>query len=157
VAVISDELRQFLEGPNSIVVGTQDGRLIPEAARALVLRCGADGDSVTLWLPVSEASRTVTNVAIDQRIAVAVELPALHKTRQLKGVVTKVGNASVKRRAMLDAAFEAFTEQCLAIGLPRRLLDRVVRWPATEVAMRVTSVFDQTPGPGAGALLGGAP
>jgi hypothetical protein len=58
---------------------------------------------------------------------------------------------------MLNEAFEAFTQQCLSIGLPRRLLDRVMRWPATEIVMRVNAVFDQTPGPGAGALLGSAP
>jgi hypothetical protein len=152
--VLTADLRQFLEGPNSIIVATQDGGLMPEAARALVLRCGEDGDSVTMWLPVSEAPRTVANLKADPRIAVAVELPSMHITRQLKGVATKVGNAPAKRRALLDEAFEAFTLQCLAIGLPRRLLDRVVRWPATEITMRVESVFEQTPGPGAGELLG---
>src|SRR4029453_1259831 len=100
MALISAELREFLEGPNSIIVATQDGKLMPEAARAMVLRCEQDGDRVTVWLPTTVSARTVANMAIDKPIAVAVELPSQHKTRQLKGVATKVGPAPAKRCAM---------------------------------------------------------
>jgi hypothetical protein len=153
MALITPELREFLDGPNSMVAATRDGQKMPECARVLVLRCGDDGESVTLWLPAAVSARTVANLAVDRRIAVAVELPALHKTRQLKGTAIKVGNAPARRRPMLDEAFERFIQQCTTVGMPRRLLERVVRWPATEIAMKVEAVFEQTPGPGAGEPL----
>jgi hypothetical protein len=149
MALLTPALRQFLEGPNSIIVGTQNGQLVPECARGLMLRCG-EGDQVSVWLPVSASARTIANLAADERIAIALELPSAHVTRQLKGVAIKVGAAPAKRRAMLDEGFERFIEQCGTVGLPRRLLDRVVRWPATEIVVRVEAVFEQTPGPGAG-------
>src|SRR5689334_15286039 len=127
MSLITPELARFLEGPNSIIVATQDGRLMPDCTRALVLRC--EGDGVVLWLPAAIAARTEANLAVDPRIAVAAELPSAHVTRQLKGVATRVQPAPDSRRAMLDEAFEAFTQQCMTVGLPRRLLDRVIRWP----------------------------
>jgi hypothetical protein len=149
--LITPELARFLEGPNSIIVATQDGQLMPECARGLLLRC--QGDDVTLWLPSAVTARTEANLTADPRIAVAAELPSAHVTRQLKGVVTRVMKAPEDRRAMLDEGWEAFVQQCGAVGLPRRLLERVIRWPVTEIHLRVNAVFDQSPGPGAGEPL----
>ncbi|HXU80292.1 MAG TPA: pyridoxamine 5'-phosphate oxidase family protein [Polyangia bacterium] len=153
--LITPELARFLEGPNSIIVATQDGQRMPECARGLLLRCPG-GDDVTLWLPAAVAARTAANLAVEPRIAVAAELPSAHVTRQLKGIATRVLTAPDQRRALLDEGWEAFVQQCGTVGLPRRLLDRVVRWPVTEIHIRVNAVFDQTPGPGAGEPLGGA-
>src|SRR6185436_18178589 len=143
--LITPELARFLEGPNSIIVATQDGQRMPECARGLLLRCPG-GDDVTLWLPA----------AVEARIAVAAELPSAHVTRQLKGIATRVLTAPDQRRALLDEGWEAFVQQCGTVGLPRRLLDRVVRWPVTEIHIRVNAVFDEARGPGAGEPLGGA-
>jgi hypothetical protein len=155
MALITPELAQFLEGPNSIIVGTQDGKRMPDCARGLLLRC--QGDDVTLWLPSAVSARTEANLAIDPRIAVAAELPSAHKTRQVKGLVTRVLTAPESHRALLQEGFEAFIQQCGTVGLPRRLLERVILWPATEVHFRVNAVFEQSPGPGAGEPLGSAP
>jgi hypothetical protein len=150
--VLSRELVEFLEGPNSIVVATHDGKLHPEVTRGLTLRCTGD-DTVRVWLPARPAARAVANLALEKRIAVAVELPSLHKTRQLKGVVTAVRPAPDDRRALIDEAFAGFSAQCATIGVPPRLLERVVLWPAVEIELRVDAVFEQTPGPGAGEPL----
>jgi hypothetical protein len=149
--LITPELARFLEGPNSIIVATQDGQRMPECARGLLLRC--QGDDVTVWLPSAVSARTEANLAADPRIAVAAELPSAHLTRQLKGVVTRVLTAPESHRSLLEEGFEAFVQQCGSVGIPRRLLERVIRWPATEVHLRVNAVFDQTPGPGAGEPL----
>jgi hypothetical protein len=39
------------------------------------------------------------------------------------------------------------------LGLPRIATDGWVTWPCTAIRLRVQAVFDQTPGPGAGAQL----
>ena len=39
------------------------------------------------------------------------------------------------------------------VGLPRVATDGWVMWPAVAVRFRVNALFDQTPGPGAGAPL----
>jgi len=39
------------------------------------------------------------------------------------------------------------------IGVPRRLVRNVTRWPAFAIEMRVEHVFEQTPGPNAGSRI----
>ena len=36
---LTPEQIAFLEGPNSLVIATQDGNLVPEVTRGLALRC----------------------------------------------------------------------------------------------------------------------
>jgi hypothetical protein len=153
---ITEELRRFLEGPLSIAVATQDGALHPDCTRALALRPGPGPDQVTLWLPESIADRARRNLANDARIAVGANRPTTHQTFQLKGRAVHVAPAAEDARAVIDGRFEAFIVEVMQVGMPRRLADRVLRWPALEIQVVVEDVFDQTPGPGAGGRLGAA-
>jgi hypothetical protein len=49
--------------------------------------------------------------------------------------------------------WEGFLRGVEAIGIPRAAFERWVTWPAVAIRLRVTSLFDQTPGPQAGAPL----
>jgi hypothetical protein len=139
----------FLEGPNSLVIATQDGSLIPQATRGLTVRC-LGPDRVVAWLPASLAGPAVANLAREPRIALGVSRPSSHQTFQLKGRAVKVGPAAPEAEATVDRAFEAFVQEATAVGMPLRLLQPIVRWPAVEIVVEVTEIYDQTPGPGAG-------
>jgi hypothetical protein len=147
--LLSPEQRAFLEGPNTLAVATQDGNLMPEATRALTLRCLAD-DRVVVWFPAGIAARAQANLARDPRLAVAVSRPSTHQTFQLKGRAVSVRAAGPEARATIDQAFAAFLQEAGAVGMPPRLLQPIVLWPALEVEIEVSEVYDQTPGPGAG-------
>ena len=146
---LTPEQVAFLEGPNSLVVGTQDGRRVPEATRALALRHEA-GDRVTVYLPAGSSDQAVANLAREPRIAVGVSRPSTHKTYQLKGRALEVKPAPADAQPALEQAFAAFVQEAAAVGLPPRLLQPVVYWPAVMVLVEVSEVYDQTPGPGAG-------
>jgi hypothetical protein len=147
---LTEDLRQFLAGPVSIAVATQDGALHPDCTRALAIRPGPGPNQVTVWLPTPIAERACSNLGRDPRIAVGASRPTTHQTFQLKGRAVRVAPGGDDARAIIDGCFEAFTQEALQVGMPRRLLDRVVRWPVVEVEVEVEDVFDQTPGPGAG-------
>jgi hypothetical protein len=44
-------------------------------------------------------------------------------------------------------------ERLTMIGLPLSTLERWEVWPCVAVRLRVTALFNQTPGPNAGAVL----
>ena len=148
-AALTPEQIAFLEGPNSLVIATQDGQLVPEVTRALALRCDG-GDRVTVTLPARIAGRAVANLAVEPRIAVGVNRPSSHRTYQLKGRVLAVTEAPLAGRERVEAAFAAFANEVTMVGLPPRLLQAVVRWPVIEILVEVAEIYDQTPGPGAG-------
>jgi hypothetical protein len=47
----------------------------------------------------------------------------------------------------------ALAESWGIIGVPPRITLRMNHWPCYAVRLRVTSIYDQTPGPGAGGAL----
>lgn len=148
--VIDADKAAFLAGPNSIALATHDGKLIPECTRALGLKHHLGTDLVTVWLPETTEGNLRRNLAAEPRIAVGVNRSTTHQTFQLKGRAVAIRTSPPERRAEQDVHWEAMVEDLAAVGVPRRLLQQVVRWPALEIDVEVTEIFDQTPGPGAG-------
>lgn len=143
-------LAAFLEGPNSIVVATQNGALVPAIAHAFGLRCDAPAGRVFVYMPTQWSGPTLDNLQKEPRIAITSGLPSTHRTIQLKGRAVRVAPTPEDERARVDARFAAFMDECERSGMPRRLLARVTVWPSTTVEVDVDEIFDQTPGPGAG-------
>ena len=139
----------FLEGPNTLAIATQDGNLVPEVTRALTLRHLGDG-RVVVWVVAHTAGGAVANLQREPRIAVGASRPSSHQTFQLKGRAVTVRDAAPEAQATIERAFEDFVKEAGAVGLPARLLQPVVRWPALEIVVEVNEIYDQTPGPGAG-------
>ena len=150
MSLIDDQRAAFLSGPNSVTLATQDGQLRPSCTRALGLRCHAEGDLVTVWLAAAVAGRIAENLAVEPRIAVGVNRASTHQTFQLKGRAVAVRPAPPEREAEYAGHFRALVGEVAQVGLPRRLLEPVVLWPALEIDIEVSEIFDQTPGPGAG-------
>ena len=103
----SPEQIAFLEGPNSLVIATQDGKLVPEVTRALALRCQGT-DQVVVWLPVRIATRALANLKHEPRIAVGVSRPSSHQTFQLKGRALRVAEAPPRRRSVWSGRSRRF-------------------------------------------------
>jgi predicted pyridoxine 5'-phosphate oxidase superfamily flavin-nucleotide-binding protein len=146
---LSPDQIAFLEGPNTLAIATQDGNLVPEVTRALTLRC-RENDRVVVWVAAHTAGRAVANLKREPRIALGVSRPSTHQTFQLKGRAVAVTEAGPEAQATIEQAFENFLQEAGAVGLPARLLQPVVRWPALEIVVEVNEIYDQTPGPGAG-------
>ena len=72
---------------------------------------------------------------------------------QVKGTYVEARSATKAERAIVDAQWDQSLRQLEQIGIPRQLWAGYAVWPCVAVRVRVTEVFDQTPGPGAGARL----
>lgn len=149
---ITADRAEFLSGPNTVVVGTHDGKLHPTSTHGLcVLSSPDDGDRVRVWLPAAIAQRALADLAVEPRLAVTCSRASTHRTLQLKGRCVGIRAVGDDRFPEFNVRFASFVGECAVVGLPARLLERVAMWPLVELELAVADVFDQTPGPGAGA------
>lgn len=154
-ATLSPEVASFLESGISVLVGTRDPRLVPEAMRAVGARVEAGGAELTVFLPAATAARTVANLEDNGRIAVCFSRPIDHRSLQVKGRVLSIRDGDAADRAVIDRYLEALAGTWQEIGVPPTVVRRVTRWPAHAIRLCIEEVFVQTPGPGAGAPLAG--
>ena len=146
-------LRHCLTPGLSILVGTVDPQGFPAPCRGVAIASNDDLQTVTVFVPVATSQETIRNVALTRRLAVAASHPVDHCTTQLKGLVTEARLAREDEAPVVRRALEGFAEILEGVGVPRRLTQMAAHWPAFAITMRVDDVFDQTPGPQAGARL----
>lgn len=152
--MIDSELAAFLQSGLSMVVGTRDADLRPEVARAVGLRVEAEGAEATVFVPVSTGADTLANLEANGRIALTCSRPADHRTLQLKGAVLEIRAADERDRGDIERYRQELAGVLGYVGVPPRLTGRVQAWPCHAVRFRVEALFQQTPGPDAGAALG---
>jgi hypothetical protein len=152
-ALISDELARFLESGISINVATRDEDLQSDGAVAWAVRVHDDGVHLTLFLHKEAAAAMMRNLKAHPEIAVAFDRPTTHRACQVKGrmVSTRPGRAA--ERAEVNRQVEGFFTDMEGIGIPRAMVSGFQTWPCVAIQMRVTEIFEQTPGPGAGEPL----
>lgn len=154
--MIGSQLQQFLESGVSVLVGTRDRLLVPEAIRAFGLRVAADGRELEVFVPGVWAARTLANLRHNGRVAVAAARPADHRSVQVKGAVVAIRDGDAADAAEIERYRELLVLDFAAIGYPPRILHRLNARPCHVVRLRVEALFEQTPGPRAGVPLAAA-
>jgi hypothetical protein len=156
---IGDELKTFLEGPVSVLVGTRDSRLIPEITRAWGPRVSEDRRCISLCVPVATSLKTLDNLEANGEIAAAFSLPTNYRTFQLKGRHAMSAEPDSTDLEAVERHRDAFAMVNERLGQPHRQVDAFWRGEIETSAAPVKiffapeQVFDQTPGPGAGKKL----
>ena len=148
-----DVILRHLEPGRSILVGTVDPAGWPAACRGVALVVDADHEGFTVYVPVATSAETVANLASNGRIAVVASEPVSHSSVQLKGRIRAVRVAREDEEARVRLSIERFADTLDEVGLPRGVTRTMTCWPAFAIEARVEAVFDQTPGPRAGALV----
>jgi hypothetical protein len=146
-------IRRCLEAGASVLVGTVDARGIPSCCRASAITSDDDLKTVAIYLPIATSQQTIKDIATTHRVAVASTHIVEHFSIQLKGTASTARLARDDEAALVENRYQAFADVLYNIGLPRRLTRSVVHWPAFVVDMKVEEIFEQTPGPNAGARL----
>ena len=148
--VIDEALAAFLERGGAMVVGTVAADGAPHASRAW--GCSVvDPSTIRLLLDDSDATLR-RHVEDNGRIAMTSADVRTLRSVQLKGRVTAVeppGPTDLDRCARHND--ELFTDILETDFFPRELTERMVPPAYVVVVVSVEEVYDQTPGPGAGA------
>jgi len=151
---IHPELAAFLESGISVLVGTRDARNRPHSLRAMGARVAADGRELIVFLPDATAGPNLADLRESSRVAVTFCLPRDHRSFQIKGELLSLAPADPRDHPFLDAYVRAFSSELMFVGVPPRVVQRMATWPCHAARLRVEAVFEQTPGPGAGVVLG---
>lgn len=155
--MIPSDLVGFLESGVSVLVGTRDARLVPDATRAVGARVENGGGELTVFLPAATSAIALANVRDNGRVAVCFSRAFDHRAVQVKGRAVEVRDAGEPERPLVDRYRAALADAWSHVGVPPRATLRLAHWPCHAVRLRVEGLFLQTPGPGAGApLVGGA-
>lgn len=151
--MVSEELATFLESGLSITVATRDGEMQPDGALAWAARVHDDRTHLTLFLYEKAAKEMLRNLKAHPLIAIAFDRPTTHRACQVKGVYLSSRRARAAERAVVERQVEGFAADLEGIGIPRAMTAGWATWPCTAFEMRVTELYEQTPGPGAGEPL----
>ena len=151
--LISDELAGFLQSGVSINVATRDDELQPEGAIAWAARVHDDRSHVTVFLPESSGRAMLRNLKVHPEIAIVFDKATSHRACQVKGRFVSTRRSKVAERAEVERQLDELFVDLEMIGIPRAMAAAWKIWPCVAIEMRVTQLFEQTPGPGAGEPL----
>jgi hypothetical protein len=148
-----DALQKFSGGGVSVIVGTVDADGVPTCCRGIAIALPDNFETVTVYVPAATGQETVANLATTRRVAISCTHPLSHESLQIKGLTRGVRLAPPSDEAFITRRLEEFGEVLAAIGLPKHVWRSVAHWPAFAIDVSIEQVFDQTPGPKAGAAI----
>ncbi|HUR35962.1 MAG TPA: pyridoxamine 5'-phosphate oxidase family protein [Vicinamibacterales bacterium] len=151
--MIDGELAAFLEEGIAIHLGTRNAQLEPDGARVVAVRVDADATHIVAFVPEVAAQRVLANLEANGQAALVFARPPDERACQLKGTFAGARPATADDRALVDAQWSRWLARLATIGYPLVTFDNWTTWPCVAVRVRVNAIFNQTPGPGAGAPL----
>jgi hypothetical protein len=153
VGVLAQQLQPMVERGYSLIVGTVDDDGAPRATRAWGIKVVDEASLVVRFTMSADDPVAVGN--LDGRL-VAVTGADVRTLRavQLKGRVRRVGEPDDDDLLRMSAHSERFFAAVEDIdGTPERLLKRILPRAVVAVDFVAEELFDQSPGPGAGAAV----
>jgi hypothetical protein len=154
---IDDELAAFLECTGSLIVATVDAAGVPTASRAWDLQ--VVGDRARVRVQLDAADRTaLESVGAGRSVAVTVTDVFTLRSVQVKGTGTAASAPTADDTVHGERYRAGFLANVAEIEqVPAALPERLIPTSFRSFEMAIDEVFDQTPGPAAGAPLGASP
>ena len=151
--MINKALATFLEEGIAIQLGTRNARLEPNGVHVPAVKVDEDGMHLIAYVPDVAVPQVLPDLEENGHAALVFARPPDERACQVKGVFAGTHAPShAERRFVLDQ-WDRWLARLETIGLPRAAFAHWPTWPCLGVRVRVTALFDQTPGPGAGAKL----
>lgn len=159
-ALTDAQLALIDSGRLSMSMASRDMRRVPSLSRAVGCHASADRQRITLLLLRTQARQLLQDIAATRMAAAVFSLPSNHFTFQIKGrdaaevpVQDTDCDACARHR-------EAFAQELLPLGYSlefSRAIHDFVADDLVAVSFTISDIFEQTPGPGAGARMGTPP
>lgn len=151
--MIDEILAEFLQSGLGIHFGTRNEQLEPAGCRAAAVKVEDDGRHVVVYLPKAASPHVFDNLRTNGRAAVSMARPSDDRAVQLKGLMLFSWDAKPEEEELARSQWNGFLGQLDAIGLPGAATSSWKIFPCVAVRIKVTAVFNQTPGPDAGGAL----
>lgn len=151
--MIDGELATFLQEGIAIQLGTRNAALQPNGVRVVAVSVEADGSHVVAYVPQAAAHHVLPDLEANGQAALVFARPPDERACQVKATFTGSRPANDAERERVQAQWERWVDRLAMIGVSRRTLEPWTSWPCVAIRLRVTAIFNQTPGPNAGAQL----
>lgn len=151
--MIDGALAAFLQEGVGIHIGTRDAARRPNGARAIAVQVEPDGEHLVVYVARVAAARILPDLESNGQAAVGFGRPVDDRACQVKGVFVSAREAREDERPAVLAQWDGFLASLEKIGVPRAATRTWVTWPAVAIRLRCNALFEQTPGPDAGAPL----
>ena len=151
--MIDKELAAFLEEGIGIQIGTRDASLAPNGARVVAVRVEEDGTHLTAFVPSHAARHVLPDLEANGQAVLVFARPPDERSCQVKGLFEGSQPARAADEHFVRDQWRRWLERLTTIGLPLATMGGWDVWPCVAVRLRVTALFNQTPGPNAGAVL----
>jgi hypothetical protein len=151
--MIDQQLSAFLHDGVGIHIGTRNAQFEPNGARALSARVEDDGKHLLLYITGVAAERVLPDLESNGLAAIVFARPMDERACQIKGTFVSVRPIADEERTAAAAQWNAFLGQLEYIGVPRVAAATWVTTPDLAIRLKVTAIFEQTPGPDAGKML----
>jgi hypothetical protein len=142
--MIDKELAAFLEEGIAIQIGTRNARLEPNGARVVAVRVVDAGTRIVAFMPERAAKVVTADLEDNGQATLVFARPPDERSCQVKGVFEGMAGAHRDDERFVRDQWQRWLERLTTIGLPL---------PTLQVRVRVTALFNQTPGPNAGVVL----
>jgi flavin reductase (DIM6/NTAB) family NADH-FMN oxidoreductase RutF len=150
---IEESVRELLLAGSATIVATRDRGLRPALTRGWGVQVSADGERLTLCVGTPPGSSVRANLDDNGEIAVTCSRPTSYRTVQVKGTAAVVGAPTADQLDAVQTQVAAFSAEVVQLGLPADTGAMLLDEDLIAVVVEPREVFDQTPGPGAGARL----
>lgn len=151
--MIDQELAAFLQEGIAIQLGTRNDHLEPNGVRVVAAAVDADGTHVVAYVPDVAAPEILSDLESNGQAALVFARPPDERACQLKGTFAGSRAAAADERALVERQWDRWLDRLLTIGYPRAAFGHWTIWPCVAIRIKVNAIFNQTPGPGAGAPL----
>ena len=151
--MIDTELAAFLQEGIGIQLATRNAALEPNGVRVVAARVEKDGTHVVAYVPEISARHVLPDLESNGQAALVFARPPDERACQVKGMFAGARSSTDDERAVVEAQWDRWLDRLVTIGLPRAAFEHWVTWPCVAIRVRVNAIFNQTPGPGAGARL----
>jgi hypothetical protein len=148
--VLPADLVEFVESGVSVLVGTRDSQLRPQATRAFGATVHEGRKGITIYLLESVSRVTLADLRDNGEVAVTFSRPIDHRSIQLKGRVIDIEPTTEAEQRVQERYLAAWVEHLFVVGLPRGIGRRMQLRPSFAVRIALHALFHQTPGPDAG-------
>lgn len=151
--MIDAELSAFLEEGLGIQLGTRNDRLEPNGVRVVAVAVDPDRIHVVAYVPRISAERVLADLTANGQAAIVFGRPPDERACQLKGTFAGARAASDDEREVVLRQWDRWLHRLASVGYARPTFEHWIVWPCVAIRMRVNAIFNQTPGPGAGARV----
>jgi hypothetical protein len=149
--MIPKEITALQEGIMVAHVGTRNSKLQGREQFCISMNMDAPGNQATVFISEKLSGPTLANATDNKQIAVTVTDPLTHTCYQLKGEYISHRKCTDEEHARVKEFRNRFYNGYLkAAGYPPEIAETFAYKPCLALTFNVKSIFNQTPGPGAG-------